>query len=147
MNTSIQSFVAFGTHNLQKAIENFISHPEDIASLISSVQQEVMKFGLDIIAETLEDCNQFLLASEERKQKCYVVRTDLKKLLTSMGPIIFHKTLFKHKATSKSEYLLDKYLKIESHERISENAKAYNQCHREFKCNLPQIKQATECLS
>ena len=102
LNTSIQRFVAFGTHNLQKAIENFISHPEDIASLISSVQQEVMKFGLDIIAETLEDCNQFLLASEERKQKWYVVRTDLKQLLTSMGPIIFHKTLFKHKATGKS---------------------------------------------
>ena len=39
LNTSIQRFVAFGTHNLQKAIENFISHPEDIASLISSVQQ------------------------------------------------------------------------------------------------------------
>lgn len=34
-----------------------------------------------------------------------------------MGPIIFHKTLFKHTITGKSAYLLDKYLKIESHER------------------------------
>lgn len=124
LNTSIQRFVAFGTQNLQKAIEKFISHPEDIGSLISSVQQEVLKFGLDIIAETLEDCNQFLLASEQRKQKWYVVRTDSKQLLTSMGPIRFHKTLFKHKVTGKREYLLDRYLKIESHERISEDAKA-----------------------
>ena len=39
--TSIKRFVAFGTHNLQKAIENFISHLEDIARPISSVQQAV----------------------------------------------------------------------------------------------------------
>ena len=124
MHTSIQRFVAFGTYNLQKAIEKFISHPEDIASFVNDVQQEVLKFGLDIISETLEDCNQFLVESEARKQKWHVVRTDLKQLLTSMGPIIIHKTLFKHKATGKREYLLDKYLKIESHERISEDAKA-----------------------
>ncbi len=124
LHTSIQRFVAFGTYNLQKAIEKFISHPEDIASFVNDVQQEVLKFGLDIISETLEDCNQFLVESEARKQKWHVVRTDLKQLLTSMGPIIFHKTLFKHKATGKSKYLLDKYLKIESHERISEDAKA-----------------------
>ena len=124
MHTSIQRFVAFGTHNLQKAIEKFISHPEDIADFVNSVQQEVLKFGLDIISETLEDCNQFLVGSEARKQKWHVVRTDLKQLLTSMGPIILHKTLFKHKVTGKSVYLLDKYLKIESHERVSEDAKA-----------------------
>ena len=29
LHTTIQRFVEFGTHNLQKAIENFISHPED----------------------------------------------------------------------------------------------------------------------
>lgn len=124
MHTSIQRFVEFGTYNLQKAIEKFIYHPEDIASFVNKVQQEVLKFGLDIISETLEDCNQFLLESEARKNKWYVVRTDLKQLLTSMGSISFHKTLFKHKITGKRAYLLDKYLKIESHERISEDAKA-----------------------
>ena len=51
MHTSIQRFVAFGTYNLQKAIEKFISHPEDIASFVNDVQQEVLKFGLDIISE------------------------------------------------------------------------------------------------
>ena len=124
MHTSIQRFVEFGTYNLQKAIEKFIYNPEDIASFVSEVQKEVLKFGQDIISETLEDCNQFLLESKVRKQKWYVVRTDLKQLLTSMGPISFHKTLFKHKITGKRVYLLDKYLKIESHERISEDAKA-----------------------
>ena len=53
-----------------------------------------------------------------------MVHTDLKQILTSMGHIRFHKTLFKHKETGKCEYLLDRYLKIESHERISEDAKA-----------------------
>ena len=70
LHTSIQRFVAFGTYNLQKAIEKFISHPEDIANFVNDVQQEVLKFGLDIIAETLENCNQFLVESEARKQKC-----------------------------------------------------------------------------
>lgn len=134
LHTSIQRFVAFGTHNLQKAIEKFISHPEDIADFVNSVQQEVLKFGLDIISETLEDCNQFLVESEARKQKWHVVRTDLKQLLTSMGPIVFHKTLFKHKVTGKNAYLLDKYLKIESHERISEDAKA---------CILEEVSQTS----
>ena len=124
MHTSIQRFVEFGTYNLQKAIEKFIYHPEDMADFVKSVQQEVLKFGLDIISETLNDCNKFLLESKERKQKWHVVRTDSKQLLTSIGPVNFNKTLFKNKVTGKTTYLIDKYLQIESHERISEDAYA-----------------------
>lgn len=124
MHTSIQRFVEFGTHNLQKAIEKFIYHPENMADFVKSVQQEVLKFGLDIISETLNDCNKFLLESKERKQKWHVVRTDSKQLLTSIGPVNFNKTLFKNKVTGKTTYLIDKYLQIESHERISEDAYA-----------------------
>ena len=37
LHTSIQRFVEFGTYNLQKAIEKFIYHPEDIASFARGV--------------------------------------------------------------------------------------------------------------
>ena len=80
--------------------------------------------GLDLIKETLEDCNQMLRDSAKRKQFWEVVRTDGKKLTTCLGTVCFEKTLFRNKQTWESDYLLDRILGIESHERLTEDAEA-----------------------
>ncbi len=98
--------------------------PKDMASFVYGIRDEVIALGLDLIKETLEDCNQMLRDSAKRKQSWEVVRTDEKKLTTCLGTVCFEKTLFRNKQTRESAYLLDRILGIESHERLTEDAEA-----------------------
>ena len=52
------------------------------------------------------------------------MRMDETTLLTSLGSVTYHKTLFKNKFTSEYEYLLDRVMGIEKHARMMEDAEA-----------------------
>ena len=80
--------------------------------------------ALDYISETLTNCNQIVTDSPMRKDKWVVVRTDEKTLITSIGKVMFSKTLFKNKETGERRYLVDDLLGFDSHERMSEDAVA-----------------------
>ena len=124
MIKSIQQFEESGIKKLEKVIECFIKDPKDMASFVYGVRDEVIALGLDIIKETLEDCNQMLRDSTKRKRSWEVVRTDRKKLTTYLGTVCFEKTLFRNKQTRESAYLLDRIMGVESHERLTEDAEA-----------------------
>lgn len=124
MNKSIQQFGEIGIRKLEKVIEKFMKDPKDMASFVYGIRNEVIQLGLDIIQETLEECNQMLRESGKRKLDWEVVRTDRKKLVTSLGGVEFEKTLFRNKQTGESRYLLDQIMGIESHERLTEDAEA-----------------------
>ena len=124
MINSIQHFEKFGIINLENVVENFLKNPKDIASFVCGVKDIVIKLGLDIIKETLENCDEIIRNSEKRKQNWQIVKIDEKKLITSLGVVCFEKTLFKNKATGERAYLLDRILGIKSHERLTEDAEA-----------------------
>ena len=54
----------------------------------------------------------------------HIVRKDETSLLTSLGEVVYHKTLFKNTVTDESCYLLDQLMGIEHHARITEDAEA-----------------------
>lgn len=124
MIKSIQQFEEKGIHKINKVRENFMRNPADMASLVYGIQEEVIRLGLDMIKETLEDCDQMLRDSGKRRESWVIVRKDRKKLTTSMGTIEFEKTLFKNKVSKERAYLLDRLLEMESHERLTEDAVA-----------------------
>ena len=124
MIKSIQHFEEIGTRNLEKVIEKFLQNPKDMASLVYGVQENVIQLGLNIIKETLEDCDEMLRNSLKRKQNWHIVKKDEKKLITSLGTVSFEKTLFKNKTNGERAYLLDRILGIEEHQRLTEDAKA-----------------------
>ena len=124
MIKSIQYFEEFGIINLEKVVEKFLQNPKDIASFVYGIQDNVIKLGLDIIKETLENCDEILRNSGKRKQNWQIVKRDEKKLITSLGTVCFEKTLFKNKATGERAYLLDRILGFEEHERLTEDAEA-----------------------
>lgn len=68
MINSIQHFEKFGIINLENVVENFLKNPKDIASFVCGVKDIVIKLGLDIIKETLENCDEIIRNSEKRKQ-------------------------------------------------------------------------------
>lgn len=85
MNKSIQHFEEIGINKLEKVVENFLKDPRDMAGFVYGIQNEVIQLGLDIIKETLEDCDQMLRDSAKRKSRWVISRRDNKQLITSLG--------------------------------------------------------------
>ena len=71
-----------------------------------------------------DEMNEMLRKSQKRLQHWVVESHETKQLITSLGTVTFKKTLFKNKETGECEYLLDRIMGLEKHERISEDALA-----------------------
>lgn len=124
MNKSIQHFAEFRIKKLEEVRENFINNPKDMAAFIYGIRNEMISFAMDIVKETLENCNQCLRESGKRKQDWQVIRTDPRRLLTSLGEIEFQRTYFLNKHTGERSYLLDRILGLEKKVRMTEDAEA-----------------------
>ncbi len=124
MYNSIQHFIKEGTKDLEKIFIDYSADLTKIAEMVYGVTDGVVSLGLSIMAEELEMYDEYLRKSTDRKKNWYIVRRDETTLLTSLGSITYHKTLFKNKETGSCEYLLDRYMGLEKHARMTEDAEA-----------------------
>jgi len=124
MYISIQHFLEKGIERLKKVEKAFLTNPTDMASFVLGITEEVHKLGLEMIKETLEFMDEEIRKDSKRKESWYVERSDNKCLTTSLGDVRFRKTYYQNKTTGEYEYLLDRLLEIDSHERLTEDAEA-----------------------
>lgn len=108
----------------EKLEDEFFKNPQHMAEYVQSLTEELHKIGLLMLEESLENMNQLLKESGKRKRSWVVEKDNPKQLVTSLGTVHFTKTLFKNKETGEREYLLDRILGIEKHERMTEDAEA-----------------------
>ena len=119
---SIQQFLTEGIKNLGKVSEEFAKDPSRFAEFVAGIRRETNRFELNFIAEYLETRDREIVEDGRRKARWYVVRKDEKQLITSLGTVRFHKTLFRHKETGEYAYLLDRVMHLGDHERMTEDA-------------------------
>ena len=124
MVKSIKHFAEESISIFEKLGDDFFKHPEKMAEYVKGITRELHKVGLLMIQESLEQMNQQLKDSGKRTTGWYVEKDSKKQLVTSLGTVDFTKTLFKNRETGKMEYLLDRILGMEKHERITEDAVA-----------------------
>ena len=124
MVNSIKYFEEECINRFEKLENDFIKEPQKLAEYVLGLTEELHKLGLRMIQESLEEMNRMLRKSQKRLQNWNVESHEKKQLITSLGTVTFEKTLFTNKATGKSEYLLDRIMGLEKHERISEDALA-----------------------
>ncbi len=124
MINSIRYFEEECIKRFEKLEDNFMKEPQNLAEYVLGITEEVHKFGLRMIQESLEEMNEMLRKSSKRQQHWVVESHNTKQLITSLGTVTFNKTLFTNKETGKSEYLLDRIMGLEKHERITEDALA-----------------------
>lgn len=122
MINSIKYFEENSIKIFEKLEIDFMNDPTKVAELVRGVTTEVHKLGLRIIQECLEDTDKLIKESVLRKKHWNIERHDTKQLITSLGTVVFGKTLFVDKETGKSAYLLDRMMGIEKHERFTEDA-------------------------
>lgn len=124
MIKSIQQFQTEGVKNLEKVFMDYSADMTKIAEMVYGVKNSVIQLGLDMIVEELESYDEYLRLHKRARLGWQIVRRDTTTLLTSLGSITYHKTLFKNKQTGKSEYLLDRVMGIEKYARMTEDAEA-----------------------
>lgn len=124
MVKSIKHFAEESISIFEKLEDDFFKHPEKMAEYVKGITTELHKVGLLMIQESLEQMNQQLKDSGKRTTGWYVEKDSKKQLVTSLGTVYFTKTLFKDRKTGKMEYLLDRILGLEKHERMTEDAVA-----------------------
>lgn len=125
MDKSIQQFLENGTKNLNHIFLEYDDDPTKIAEMVYGVTKEVITLGCDIIAENWEKFDDYLHRRPELRAGWVVERkNDPRSVLTSLGEVTFHRTYFKNKKTGEHAYLADQLLGLDSHDRLTEDAKA-----------------------
>ena len=124
MIKSIQQFQTEGVKNLEKVFVEYSSDLTKIAEMVNGVKASMINLGLAMIVEELETYDEYLRKNKQARREWVVERRDETTLLTSLGSITYHKTLFRNKFTGKYEYLLDRVMGIEKHARMTEDAEA-----------------------
>ena len=96
MINSIQHFCQNGVINLEKVMVDYSADTTKIAEMVQGVTKGVVELVLSIIAEEWESYDEMLRSRKELRQGWYIVRRDETTLLTSLGSVTYHKTLFKN---------------------------------------------------
>lgn len=124
MITSIQHFCENGVKRLTNVFQTYTGDLTKIAEMVHGVTDEVIRLGCSMIAEEWESYDELLRKRKDLCRGWYIVRKDETSLLTSLGEVVYHKTLFKNVATGESCYLPDQLMGLEHHARITEDAEA-----------------------
>ncbi len=99
MITSIQHFCENGVKNLTDIFKTYTDDLTKIAEMVYGVTDEVTRLGCSMIAEEWESYDELLRERKDLRKGWYIVRRDETSLLTSLGEVVYHKTLFKNVAT------------------------------------------------
>ena len=124
MINSIQHFCQEGVKNLEKVMVDYSADMTKIAEMVQGITKAVTDLGLSMIAEEWEHYDGLLRERKDLRPGWHIVRRDETTLLTSLGSVTYHKTLFRNKQTGEHEYLLDRVMGIEKHTRLTEDAEA-----------------------
>jgi hypothetical protein len=124
MINSIQQFQVEGVKKLSEVFNHYTGDLTKIAEMVYGVTDEVTKLGCQMIAEEWESFDELLRNRKDVRKGWHIVRRDETSLITSLGEVIYKKTLFKNTETGESCYLLDQLMGLEKHVRITEDAEA-----------------------
>ena len=122
MYNSIQQFNESGIKNLEKTFLKFSQDMTKFAEMIEGVTREIVQLGLNMVAEELEYYDEQLRKNRYMRSDWHIAKRDESSLITTLGTLRYHKTLFIHKQTGERSYLLDRIMGIAPHTRLSEDA-------------------------
>ena len=120
MDIIIQQFYEKVTSELEKQVEKiFIEGDGDITEVINTVQDNLDELGCNIIKEFLEECDQKIKESTERKKHWVVQQKDMEKtLITVFGEVKYFRVYYKSKVDKRFTYLLDDIVGIKRYQRM-----------------------------
>lgn len=120
MYNSIQQFNKFGFKKIEKTIETFLTEKKDISDLVIGLEESLYELGRNILEEVLEEMDEGIFESKERKKRYEAVRkNDENSLLTSFGMITYNRRYYRSKESGEYKHLVDERVGIQPHDRVS----------------------------
>ncbi len=108
--------------------EKLYEDPEDLAGFILGIRRETDEIARRAIQEVIQEMNDMIKEMPERKRSWVVEhKGDSKKLTTSVGDIVFQKTLYRSKRETDENgrpllcYLVDKVLGLSPNQTMSDD--------------------------
>ena len=119
MYNSIIDFIENDTTKIKKILEKYLFAGNTLR-FEEDLMHVMIEFGRKIYQECLKEIEENIRQSEFRKKNYYVEhKADRRTLLTTFGNLEIERAYYKPKNGGKSVYLLDKYVGLASHDKVS----------------------------
>lgn len=121
----IQQVIEKITKDYYEVFEKTIKNKDNIGDFILNIKDMLDEVGTILVKGALEDTDEYIRNSRDRKSKWYIERrNESKTLSTIFGDVVYDRTYFKNKSTGEYAYLCDERYGIEPHERMDMSLKA-----------------------
>jgi len=121
----IQQALEIITKEYFENLETLVNNHENISDFILNTDKMLKSIGTMLVKNTLEEVDQCVKCSKERKKNWNVERSkDEKTLSTIFGDVIYTRTYYKNKETGEYAYLSDEAMGIMAHERMDDLLRA-----------------------
>ena len=111
--------------DLEEADELFLSSGmKDMELYEKQLAEAARKAAAEHMAALYSDMDRMLCEDISRAEKYTIQRHDERRLLTTVGPVCFTHTLFRSRKDGTCHYLLDEWMELDAHERLSSRAEA-----------------------
>ena len=119
MYNSIIDFIENDTTKIKKILEKYLFTGNTLR-FEEDLMHVMIEFGRKIYQECLKEIEENIRQSEVRKKNYYVEhKADRRTLLTTFGNLEIERAYYKPKNGGKSVYLLDKYIGLAPHDKVS----------------------------
>ena len=119
MYNSIIDFIENDTTKIKKILEKYLFAGNTLR-FEEDLMHVMIEFGRKIYQECLKEIEENIRQSEVRKKNYYVEhKADRRTLLTTFGNLEIERAYNKPKNGGKSVYLLDKYIGLAPHDKVS----------------------------
>ena len=125
----MKNIIAYSAEKLyrdfEKADELFLSSGmKDMELYEKQLAEAARKAAAEHMAALYSDMDRMLCEDISRTEKYTIQRHDERQLLTTVGPVCFTHTLFRSRKDGTCHYLLDEWMELDAHERLSSRAEA-----------------------
>ena len=119
MYNSIIDFIENDTTKIKKILVKYLFAGNTLR-FEEDLMHVMIEFGRNIYQECLKEIEENIRQSEFRKKNYYVEhKADRRTLLTTFGNLKIERAYYKPKNDGESVYLLDKYVGLASHDKVS----------------------------
>ena len=125
MDTIIQQFGDKIKGNTKEFLENIaIENGESISDFVRLLRKDMDKLGRELCKYLIENLDEIIKESPNRKEKWDIVRKKDRKLVTTFGEIDFERRYYKSKFNGEYQHLADKKLGIGKYQRVDRGLEA-----------------------